>query len=211
LLNHGSDEPLTLTETLEGAGFFVTFASSRLEPEAHDPGSFDAIVLGREEALESRAKDCRGLRDNGYLGAVLCVCADASEAEAMLEAGADDFVTVPYEALELATRLRVCVRRVVARSRLRSGPMELDHTGRVLRLSGRSIALTNQECGLVACLLQADGRTVTRATLRERVFHRDGDRRTNIVEVCLSRVRRKLAEDATMIETVRHVGYRLRP
>jgi two-component system OmpR family response regulator len=58
--------------------------------------------------------------------------------------------------------------------------------------------------------MQAGGRVVTRATLRERVWHRNEDRGTNLVEVHLSRLRDKLGDDATMIETVRRAGYRLR-
>lgn len=209
LLDHDEADALALVESLGTAGFEVTRAGS-LHDAAHAPADFEAILVGTRGALEDRARDCRELRDGGYLGAVLVICVEASEGEVLLDAGADDFLTVPYEGLELSTRLRACVRRVAARSRLRWGPMDLDHAGRVLRLHGKTITLTNRECALLSFLIQAGGRVVTRAALRESVWHRKEDRGTNLVEVHLSRLRDKLGEDAAMIETVRRAGYRLR-
>jgi DNA-binding response OmpR family regulator len=173
-------------------------------------GAFEAIVLGTRGAPELRAAHCRNLRDGGFLGALIAVCVDVDEGESVLDAGADDFVTMPYEVVELATRVRACVRRVTASARMRWGPMELDRVSRVLHLRGWRVALTNRECGLLACLIQAGGDVVSRATLRERVWHRTEDRGTNVVEVHLSRLREKLGEDAAAIETVRRAGYRLR-
>jgi two-component system OmpR family response regulator len=88
--------------------------------------------------------------------------------------------------------------------------MDVDRVSRILRLRGKSVPLTDRDVGLLACLIQAGGDVVSRATLRERVWHRTEDRGTNLVEVHLSRLREKLGEDGNVIETVRGAGYRLR-
>jgi DNA-binding response OmpR family regulator len=210
LLDHDESDAAALAALLEPLGIQATIVSSLHEEPARDVGAFEAVVVGTRGSLDDRAKRCRELREGAYLGALVGVCVDVSEGAALLEAGADDFVTAASEAVELSTRLRACVSRVAARSRLRWGSMELDQVGRVVRLHGRSVSLTNRECGLLACLIQSGGGVVSRATLRERVWHRKEDRGTNLVEVHLSRLREKLGADADKVETVRRAGYRLR-
>ena len=175
-----------------------------------DLAGFEAIVLGAQRRLEERTEHCRQLREQGYPGAVLAVCVDATEGETLLGAGADDFATMPLDAIELATRIGASVRRASARASLRWGGLELDRVRRILRLRLGSIALTACECDLLACLFEAGGRPVSRATLRERVSQSKGGRGSNLVEVHLSRLRDKLGHDAALIETVRRTGYRLR-
>jgi len=171
---------------------------------------FGAIVLGEHAPLEERIAQCRRLRDEGYGGAVIAICVDATEGEALLDAGADDFALAPAEARELVTRVVASARRAATTSRLRWGALELDRVEREVRVHGRHVALTTRECEMLGCLLEARGAVVSPATLRERVWQRKDDRRSNLVEVHLSRLRDKLGEDARMIETVRRAGYRLR-
>jgi DNA-binding response OmpR family regulator len=189
----------------------VTVVSSLADRPMAEPSSFEGVVLGEHGSLGEKAARCHRLRDQGYGGAVVVICVDAMEGEALLEAGADDFVMVPFEARELVTRVVASARRIAATSRLRWGPFELDRVERVVRLRGRSVALTARECEMLACLIEARGVVVSRRTLRERVWQRTEDRGSNLVEVHLSRLRDKLGEDASMIETVRRAGYRLRP
>ena len=210
LLHHSDEEGSSLASRLQSSGFLVTLAGSLHDEALQDVGAFEAVVLGMRGALEVRTGYCRKLREAGLLGALVAICADVSEGAFVLDAGADDFVTSPYQVLELATRLRACVRRVTARARLRWGPMDVDRVSRILRLRGRSVPLTDRDVGLLACLIQAGGDVVSRATLRERVWHLKEDRGTNLVEVHLSRLREKLGEDGNVIETVRGAGYRLR-
>jgi DNA-binding response OmpR family regulator len=208
LIDHGA-EASPLAELLEPS-FRVTVESSLRDPLTDDVALFAAVVLGSNAALEDRAARCRQWREKGYAGVVVAVCVDVAEGETLLDAGADDFVTVPFETRELATRIRVSTRRAGPNAQLRWGPLELDRVHRVVRVQGRAIALTARESEMLACLIEAAGGVVSRATLRERVWQRKEDRGTNLVEVHLSRLRDKLGEDASLIETVRRAGYRIR-
>jgi DNA-binding response OmpR family regulator len=210
LIDRDRNEAATLAGLLEPSGFTVAVASSLADEGVGDAALFDGIALGTEGPLEERTTSCRRLREAGYVKAVLAVCADAAEGEALLEAGADDFVTQPFEAIELVARLRSRVLRAAALPRLRWGPMDLDRVHRLLRLRGRDVPLTARECELLVGLMEARGRAVPRAELRDRVLHGREDRGSNIVEVHLSRLRDKLGDDAGIIETVRREGYRLR-
>jgi DNA-binding response OmpR family regulator len=188
----------------------VTLVSSLADGPPGDPSSFDCMVLGEQGPLEDRVASCRRLRDEGYTGAIVAICVDPTEGEAFLEAGADDFAMAPLEGRELVTRVVAAARRAPASARMRWGSLELDRLEREVRLRGRSVALTARECEMLVCLIEARGAVVSRASLRERVWQRKEDRGSNLVEVHLSRLRDKLGEDASMIETVRRAGYRLR-
>jgi DNA-binding response OmpR family regulator len=199
----------SLGEPLEALGFDATVLTRPLA-KTEDTTTFDGVVLTQSDSVDVRARRCRALREDGYGGAIVACCTDVAEGETLLEAGADDFVTTKADALELAARLRACARRALARSRLIWGPLELNLMGRVLHVHGRAIELTERECELLACLMEAGGRIVARARLRQKVWPRTEDRRSNMVEVHLSRLRDKLGTDAAIIETVRRAGYRLR-
>jgi DNA-binding response OmpR family regulator len=193
---------------LRRSGLAITTSSS-LENAAGEIGDFECIVLGVDGRIED-VERCRRLRDEGYVGVLLVICSDVRRGQTLLDSGADDFVTRPFEPLELVTRIRACLRRTDARSLMRWASLELDRVRRVLRVRGRSIELTARECELLACLIEAGGRVVSRVQLRERVWHQKSDTGSNMVEVHLSRLRDKLGDDAAVIETVRGAGYRLR-
>lgn len=207
LIDRGA-EAATLAGLLE-PWFRVTVASLD-DRSIEDVGMFAGIALGKAGAVDERVDRCQHLRDQGYVGAIVAICADLADGEALLDAGADDFVTVPFEARELVTRIRASARRTAARSHLRWGALELDRVHRELRIGGRSVPLTARECELLVCLIEAGGRVLSRTQLRERVWKRTEDRGTNLVEVHLSRLRDKLGKDVSLIETVRREGYRLR-
>lgn len=209
VIDFDEGEHAALAGPLESA-FQVTISPSSDEAIYGDVGSFEAVALGTQASVEKRIERCHGLRERGYVGGILAVCAEAGDAERLLDAGADDFLVAPVVALELLTRLRSCIRRAAARSRLRWGPLELDRVGRIADIRGKSIALTDRECELLAYLIEAGGQVVSRPWLREQFLRQTEDRGSNLVEVHLSRLREKLGNDAAMIETVRGAGYRLR-
>ena len=210
LIDFDGDEAAALAEALGQAGFHATAGVSVREGPDTEVHAFTALLLGTRDSLPARTERCRRLREQGYTGAILVACDGAEDGEALLDAGADDFVASPPRPPELVARLRASIRRSSARHCLQWGPLELDRMGRRARLRGQSVALTARECELLAHLMEAGGRIVSRETLRKRIWPSPEDRGTNLVEVFLSRLRDKLGVDAAMIETVRGAGYRLR-
>jgi DNA-binding response OmpR family regulator len=162
--------------------------------------------------VERRVECLRHVRANGYLGAIVALSAGEGEGEvtALLDAGADDFVTAHAAASELVTRVHMALKRTVSGARYHWGIVEVDRVHRSVQVRGRSLALTAREYELLARLVAAGGRIVSRADLLASVWQRDEDPGSNLVEVHLSRLRDKLGADAAIIETVRRAGYRLR-
>jgi DNA-binding response OmpR family regulator len=210
LAQHTDAQAQSLAALLEGAGFRVTVG---MEPSALapiDPAAFDVVVVGTGALLGDRLELCRRLRSQRYLGAIVALSARAADVPALVDAGADDFVVTPIQADELVMRLRLALSRVVARSRSRWGPFEIDRVHRSVTLHGHALQLTSMEYALLSCLLDAAGSTVSRGELLLKVWGRDGDTGSNLVEVHLSRLRDKLGVDAWLLETVRGAGYRLK-
>lgn len=127
-----------------------------------------------------------------------------------LDRGADDYLVKPFSFVELAARLRALERRhQVAETRLHRGALELDLVTRVATAHGRRLTLTPIEFALLAALFQAQGAPVTRRQLLHDVWGYDFDPGTNVVDVHVNRVRRKLEEAgvAEFVRTVRGQGY----
>lgn len=125
------------------------------------------------------------------------------------DGGADDYLTKPFETGELLFRLRVLLRRAHGHAHpvLRVGDLALDtHTGSLIN-SGRPVSLTAQELRLLEYLLHAKPRLVSRLELVEHVYERDQQPDSNVIDVQISRMRRKLGSD--LIETVRGRGCRV--
>ena len=210
LLEFEDAEASRLAAVLQSAGL-PTRVSSKLDGRQTDPAAFDAVIIGARGA--DAAELCERLRATGYLGPLVVVGAriETSESVAALEKGADDFIAMPFDAPELLARIRAVQRRTSAHSPLRSGVIALDRAERIAYLRDRPLRLTAREYALLACLVEADGQMVTRAELLRRVWRRDSDPGSNLVEAHLSRLRDKLGDDAPVIETVRRGGYRFRP
>jgi DNA-binding response OmpR family regulator len=132
-----------------------------------------------------------------------------SDKAAGFSAGADDYVTKPFETAEVLFRLHALVRRSHGHAHpvLSSGALAYDtHTGSVT-LAGRPVSLTAQESRLLAYLMHATPRVVSRGELAEHVYDRDHEPDSNVIDVQVSRLRRKLGGER--IETRRGQGYRL--
>ncbi|WP_116368859.1 winged helix-turn-helix domain-containing protein [Parahaliea mediterranea] len=132
-----------------------------------------------------------------------------SDKAAGFSAGADDYVTKPFEVAEVLFRLRALVRRRFGHAHpvLAAGDLRYDTHSGSLSLAGRPVSLTAQEARLLAYLMHARDRVVSRAELAEHVYDRDHEPDSNVIDVQISRLRRKLGSER--IETLRGRGYRL--
>lgn len=130
-----------------------------------------------------------------------------------LEAGADDYLAKPFHHEELLARLRALVRRAAgAASRtLRIGPLRLDLDAEQVWMDEQSVELTAYEYRLLEQLAASRGKVLSKQALADRLYPHDEDRESNVIEVLVGRLRRKLDPEGRLnpIETLRGRGYRL--
>ncbi|GJJ04087.1 DNA-binding response regulator [Duganella rhizosphaerae] len=130
-----------------------------------------------------------------------------------LNLGADDYLAKPFYVEELVARIHALLRRVSGERQnvLTLGPLRLDRLSRVAEVDGRAVELTAREINLLEYLMRSPGRVYTRTQILEHVWGYDFEPQTNMVDVCIQRLRKKLElPDSVAIEAVRGVGYRLR-
>jgi DNA-binding response OmpR family regulator len=129
---------------------------------------------------------------------------------ANLEAGADDYVVKPFSFSELLARIRARLRATDQASStvITVGPLTVDLRARVATVDGRSVALSSREFALAEVLARHPGQVLSQAQLLDQVWGYDFDGSSNVVEVYVRHLRKKLGADR--IETVRGAGYRLR-
>lgn len=130
-----------------------------------------------------------------------------------LNLGADDYLAKPFYVEELVARIHALLRRVSGERQnvLTLGPLRLDRLSRVAEVDGRAVELTAREINLLEYLMRSPGRVYTRTQILEHVWGYDFEPQTNMVDVCIQRLRKKLdLPDSVAIEAVRGVGYRLR-
>ena len=178
-------------------------------------GEYDVIILDVLLPGKSGIIVCRAIREGGNRVPILMLTAlDAVEHRiAGLDAGADDYLTKPFDFGELLARLRALTRRhrEAAPPRLVIGDLEIDNERRTVRRGGREITLTGREFTLLQFLAQNAGRAVSRAELMEHVWDDNRSTYSNIIDVYAARLRKKLDEGErdAMFSTVRGIGFRL--
>lgn len=181
-------------------------------------GSFDAIVLDRMlPGMEGMAV-LGALRAAGIATPVLILSALATPEDRVrgLTSGADDYLVKPFTFAELLARLNLLLRRAGGSgpapvTKLAVGELEMDLLARKVRRAGRAIDLQPREFRLLEYLMRHAEQVVTRTMLLEGVWDYHFDPGTNVIDVHISRLRRKIDEEGEppLIHTVRGAGYRL--
>ena len=177
----------------------------------YDAAVLDIMMPGKDGVSVTRAARARGTR------AIILLATARGELRdkiSGLDAGADDYLVKPFSTEEMLARLRACERRRRPElgNTLRIADLELDLKARTANRGGAEITLTNREFALLEALAEASPRAVSKTTLIERVWDQYFDSGTNVVNVYVNYLRKKIDTDGLMplIHTVRGVGFVLR-
>lgn len=206
----------SLGERLRAAGFAVdafTDGAEGLYAGEEYPVDLAIIDLGlpRLSGLDL----IRRLREGGRAFPILVLTArsDWQDKVEGLEAGADDYLTKPFQPEELLARVNALLRRAGghARPRVQLGPVTIDLTTQRVWRGDDEIELTSFEYKVLNYLVMHPGEVVTKTELSEHIYEEDADRDSNVIEVFIGRLRRKIDPDGSLnpIETLRGRGYRL--
>ena len=177
---------------------------------------YDAVILDVMLPITDGLTVCREIRRSGLAVPILMLTArDAVEARIEgLDCGADDYLVKPFDFGELIARLRALVRRgrqPLLPERVVVGPLTLETRGRRAQVNGREIPLTAKEYALLEFLVRRAGDVVSRGDIAEHVWDDHYDPLSNVVDVYIQRLRRKLDAPGadSMIRTRRGEGYQL--
>src|SRR5688572_20904711 len=175
--------------------------------------AYDLIILDMRLPGKSGLDVLRSLRARGVERPVLVLTAqDAVDAKVTtLRAGADDYVTKPFAFEELLARVEALARRprALASPRLQVADLELDQNTREVRRGGERIELTPKEYAVLEYLMRHAGRVMSRTLITEYAWGYHFDPGTNIVDVVINHLRKKIdaGREQRLIHTVRGVGY----
>ncbi len=217
------DEPKIadfVTSGLSARGFSVRHCADGESGLEHArSGSFDAIVLDIMLPGRDGLSILKALRQGGDSTPVILLTARNELGDRIkgLDLGADDYVAKPFFVEELAARLHALVRRATGDrvNTLHLGELVLDRMTREVSCGKSRVELTSREFALLEYLMRSPGEVFTRGQILEHVWGYDFDPMTNVVDVCIRRLRSKIASiegdrQPTPIESVRGTGYRFR-
>ncbi len=215
------DDQQTATYIIKGLGeegMVVDHAANGRDGLFHaTDGGYDAIILDRMLPGMDGMAVLGALRAGGIATPVLMLSALAAvdDRVAGLTAGSDDYLTKPFAFAELLARLRLMLRRggagVQPTTQLACGDLEMDLLSRKVKRGARAIELQPREFRLLEYLMRHKEEVVTRTMLLEGVWDYHFDPGTNVIDVHVSRLRRKIddGQGTPLIHTVRGAGYRL--
>ena len=201
---------------LRGADARVTIAGTF--GDGHDAArheEYDVLIIDVMLPGGSGFALCRALRSSGTTTPILMLTArDAvDDRVTALDAGADDYLTKPFAFRELLARVRALARRrpALAPRLVQVADLEIDLAARRARRGGRAIELTAKEFALLECFALHPDEVLDRAAITAHVWDDNHDPFTNVLEVLVRRLRRKIDDgfDMKLIHTMRGAGYRL--
>ena len=178
---------------------------------------YDALIVDRMLPELDGLKIIKTLRGTGSFTPVLILSAlaEVDDRVSGLRSGGDDYLVKPFAFTELLARIEILARRVGKgnynreETRLVAGDLEMDLLARKVRRQGQDIELQSREFALLEFMLKNQGQVVTRTMLLEQVWDYHFDPQTNVIDVHISRLRRKIDKnfDKAIIKTVRGAGY----
>lgn len=204
-----------LRRALEEQGYAVDYARTGVEAlDWADLVEYDLIVLDIMLPETDGISVCRRLRSNGNQAAILMLTARDTVDDRVrgLDAGADDYLVKPFDLKELLARIRALTRRRTARSStLRVANLSLDTRTHVVMRNNTLIRLTSKEYAVLECLMREPSRVFSRSEIAESVWNYDSYHHSNVVDVYIRNLRRKIDDpyEPKLIHTVRGAGYRL--
>ena len=177
----------------------------------------DLLILDVGLPVRNGVDVARELRARGFRAPMLMLTARGSVSDRVsgLDAGADDYLPKPFEYPELLARVKALLRRAIITAEstiMRVRDLTLDPISRRVERAGREIELTQKEYALLEYLMRNVGRVVSRQMISEHVWKHQVDPLTNVVDVYINYLRKKLDDDKVhpLIQTVRGSGYVLR-
>jgi heavy metal response regulator len=205
-----------LNQGLTEAGYAVDRASDGAEALHWVAiAEYDLILLDLMLSDSDGLAICADIRRRGINAPVLMLTARDTVDDRVqgLDSGADDYLVKPFAFAELLARIRALLRRepVFKSAVLQVADLEMNTVSRSVRRAGQPIALTSKEYSLLEYLLRHSNQTLTRTAIAEHVWNYDFDNLTNLIDVHIFSLRRKLddAHHVKLLHTVRGVGYRL--
>lgn len=181
--------------------------------EKSSVNAYDLLVLDIMLPQIDGLEVCRGLRANGVNVPILLLTARAGIDDRILglDCGADDYLTKPFDFGELLARIRALLRRGSDKKDvvLTVGDLAIDTRSRIVRRGGISVSLTAKEYALLEYLARHEGQVVTRSEISEHVWEENYDPFSNLIEVYVQRLRRKLeaVDSVPLLHTRRGEGY----
>ncbi|MDQ8199328.1 response regulator transcription factor [Pelagicoccus enzymogenes] len=202
---------------LKEHGYVVELAEDGNDGYLHaTTQSYDVVVLDIMLPGRDGLSILKSLRKSGNTVPVILVTA-RSELDERLEGlnlGADDYLTKPFYLDELVARIQALHRRSSGQSLslMQVEDLTVNLSTREVMRGGDSVELTTREFNLLEYLMRSPGRVLTRTQILEHVWGYDFDPSTNVVDVCIQRLRKKVdaGQETQLIETVRGAGYRMR-
>lgn len=203
-----------LQEFLGDQGYAVDWLKEGDRVEGAVAGqAYDLLLLDLSLPGMGGLEVLQRLRANGYQGQVLILTArdGLQDRVAGLDAGADDYVTKPFDLAELAARVRALARRSHGKAQtvLECGPLAFDTVGRQIHVAGKRLSLSVRELSVMEMLMARPGRVVTKQQIVNSLSAWDADFSENAVEVYIYRLRKRLDGSGATIQTVRGFGYLL--
>jgi DNA-binding response OmpR family regulator len=214
VIEDDADVRSAVERVLNGVGYTVESASngqSGLELALSHRPELVLVDVGLPD--RDGVSVTRELRERGFRSPILMLTARGAVSDKVsgLEAGADDYLPKPFDLSELLARVKALLRRasIAADHTLRAGDIVIDPLTRRVHRQGREIELTQKEYALLEFLVRNAGRPVSRSLIAEQVWKYDVDPATNVVDVYINYLRKKLGDDKArpLIRTVRGVGY----